>query len=111
MNAVLKNINSFLYNDFVFSPRYRVWRHIFYWTFHTLMWGVFWIFMDSPLSFLRILFDMSLFIPVFIFFGYPLVYIAVPRLLLTGKVWQFFVFVLLWGMAGLFIDAGYRTWL
>jgi sensor histidine kinase YesM len=67
--------------------------------------------MGSPASFGRNLFNMSLWIPVFMFFGYPLVYIAVPQLLLKGKVWQFFVLILLWGVAGLYINAGFRTYL
>jgi two-component system, LytTR family, sensor histidine kinase AlgZ len=111
MNHLLKKINSFLCNEFVFSPRYRVWRHIFYWSFHTTVWAVFWVIMSSPASFTRNLFNMSLWIPIFILFGYPLVYIAVPRLLLKGKVWQFFLLALLWGIAGLFLNTGYRTYI
>jgi len=111
MNNLVKKINTFLYEEFIFSPRYRVGRHLFYWSFHTTIWAIFWIIMGSPASFARNLFDMSLWIPVFIFFGYPLVYIAVPRLLLKGKVWQFFLLVLLWGVAGLYINAGFTTYL
>jgi hypothetical protein len=67
--------------------------------------------MGSPGSFGRNLFNMSLWVPVFIFFGYPLVYIALPHLLLKGRVWQFFLLILLWGVAGLYINAGFRTYL
>jgi two-component system, LytTR family, sensor histidine kinase AlgZ len=38
-----------------------------------------------------------------------LVYMAVPRLLLKGKVWQFLVLVLFWAVAGVYINAGYRS--
>src|SRR5215207_8503740 len=110
MNNLVKKINTFLYEEFIFSSRYRVWRHIIYWSFHTTVWAIFWVIMGSPASFARNLFNMFLFIPVFIFFGYPLVYIAVPRLLLKGKVWQFFLLILLWGVAGACINAGYRTY-
>lgn len=54
---------------------------------------------------------MSLWIPVFILFGYPLVYIAVPHLLLKGRVWQFFLVIIIWGGVGIFINAGFRTYL
>jgi len=67
--------------------------------------------MGSPNGFARNFFNMSLWIPIFIFFGYPLAYIAVPRLLLKEKIWQFFLVVFLWGIAGHFINAGYRTYL
>lgn len=51
---------------------------------------------------------MIVWTPVFILFGYPLVYGAIPRLLLKGKVWQFFLLILIWGAAGLFINGAYR---
>jgi two-component system sensor histidine kinase AlgZ len=111
MNKLVKKINTFLYDDFIFSSRYRVWRHIFYWSFHTIVWAIFWTIMDSRSSFVRNVFNMSLWIPVFMLFGYPLVYMAVPRLLLKGKVWQFVLLILLWGVAGLYINAGFSTYL
>jgi len=111
MNKLLKQINTFLGGEFVFSPRYRVWRHIIYWSFHITIWSVFWLIMGAPTTFARMLFNMSLWIPVFILFGYPLAYGAIPYILLKGKVWQFFVLVLAWGAVGLFINSGYRTYL
>ncbi len=54
---------------------------------------------------------MSLWIPVFILFSYPMVYGAIPHLLLKRKVWQFFLFILVWGVVGLYINAGFRTYL
>ena len=111
MSTVVKKINAFLYDEYIFSPRYRVWRHISYWSFHIIVWGLFWTVMGSPYSLVRNVFHMFLFIPVFIGFAYPLVYIAVPHLLLKGKVWQFGVLMLLWAIAGLYINAGYRTYL
>ena len=111
MKHLLQKINSFLYDEFVFSRKYRVWRHIFYWTFHITIWSVFWLAMGSPTSFARNMFNMSMWIPIFIFFGYPLAYIAVRRLLLKEKIWQFFLVVFLWGIAGLFMNAGYRNYL
>lgn len=110
MNELLKKINLFLYNDFIFSPRYRVWRHLIYWSFHVIVWAVFWVIMGSPASFWRNLFNMSLWVPVFILFGYPLVYLAVPNLLLKGRVWQFFLLILAWGGVGLYINFAFRTY-
>lgn len=64
--------------------------------------------MGVPLSYGRQLINMVMWVPAFILFGYPLVYGAIPHLLLKGRVWQFFLFVLFWGVVGLYIDAGYR---
>ena len=101
-------MNAFLYNDFIFSSRYRVWRHLVYWSFHVAIWAAFWLVMGVPLSYGRHLLNMIMWVPAFILFGYPLVYGAIPHLLLKGRVWQFCLFVLFWGVVGLFIDAGYR---
>ncbi|HTH30880.1 MAG TPA: histidine kinase, partial [Lacibacter sp.] len=103
-------MNTFLYNDFIFSPRYRILRHLLYWTFHIAVWAALWIAMGVQLSYGRHLINMIMWVPAFILFGYPLVYGAIPHLLLKGRVWQFCVVVLLWAIAGLYIDAGYRSY-
>ena len=103
------NLNSFLYNEFIFSPRYRVWRHIIYWSFHVTIWASFWVVMGAPGSFARQLLNMAMSVPLFILFGYPLIYVAIPHLLLKEKIVQFFLIILAWGIAGLFIDSAYRS--
>ncbi len=104
-------MNSFLYNDFIFSTRYRLWRHIIYWCFHISIWAAFWVVMGIPVSYARHLLNMAMWTPVFILFSYPLVYGAIPFLLLKGKVLQFFLTILAWGTAGLYIDEAYRSYL
>src|SRR5215210_7065097 len=111
MNELMSKINAFLYNDFIFSPRYRVWRHVIYWSFHIIAWAVFWVIMGSPVSIWRNLFNMFSWVPVFILFGYPLAYVAVPHLLLKGRVWQFFLVILAWGGVGLYINFAFRTYI
>ena len=98
------------YYSFIFSSRYRVWRHVFYWSFHVAIWAAFWVVMGVPLSYGRQLLNMIMWVPAFILFGYPLVYGAIPHLLLKGKVLEFFFVTLAWGAVGLFIDAGYRSY-
>jgi len=107
----MKRLNSFLAGDFIFSPRYRVWRHVIYWSFHIMIWAAFWIVMGAPTSYGRQLFNMTLWVPVFILFGYPLVYGAIPHLLLQGKVSLFFLVILAWGAVGLYIDSGFRSYI
>lgn len=107
----MNRLDSFLYNDFIFSPRYRVWRHLFYWTFHITAWAVFWVLIGAAPSFWRVLFNMLLWVPVFILFSYPLVYGAIPHLLLKGKIVEFFILILAWGVVGLYINSGFRTYL
>lgn len=107
----MNRLDSFLYNDFIFSSRYRVWRHLIYWTFHIIAWAVFWVVIGAAPSFWRVLFNMALWIPVFILFSYPLVYGAIPHLLMKGKLVEFFLLILAWGAVGLFINSGFRTYL
>lgn len=111
MKSLLSKINTFLYKDFIFSPRYKVWRHVIYWSFHVTVWGTFWVLMGATTSIWRNIFNMILWVPAFIFFAYPLAYIAVPRLLLKGKVWQFFLLILAWGAYGLYHNFAYRNYI
>lgn len=106
----MKRLNSFLSNDFVFSPRYRVWRHVIYWSFHITLWATFWVIIGVPLSFGRHVLNMLMWVPVFILFSYPLVYGAIPHLLLKGRISIFFLITLGWGAAGLYIDSGFRSY-
>lgn len=108
----LNALDSFLSKDFIFSPRYRVWRHVAYWIVHINVWTVFWMIMGTPdVSYGRTLFNMLLWVPVFILYSYPFVYWAIPNLLLNGKVVQFFLLILVWGVVGLYINSGFRTYL
>jgi len=103
-------MNAFLYNDFVFSRRYRVWRHIIYWCFHISLWAAFWVIIGAPGSYARQLLNMAMWVPLFIFFSYPLVYFAIPHLLLKGRVLQFLGVLLAWGAFGLYLDVAYRSY-
>lgn len=110
MNRLLGSLDAFLYNEFILSARYRVWRHIIYWSFHITIWAVFWTIMNTA-PFWHNLFNMFAWVPVFVLFGYPLAYWATPHLLFKGKVVQFLLVVLAWGAVGLYINAGFRTFI
>jgi len=108
----LKAIDSFLYDDFIFSSRYRIWRHVVYWSVHVNIWSCFWMIMggSNNFSYGRILFHQFLWLPVFILYSYPLVYWAVPHVLLKGKVVLFFFLILAWGGAGLYINYAFTVY-
>ena len=111
MNKLLKPINSFLYNDFVFSTRYRVLRHVVYWVVHTFIWAAFWVMLGTPASYGRELINMTMWLPIFILYGYPMAYWGVPQLLMKGKLVQFLVLILAWGIAGMYIDESFRSYI
>src|SRR5690606_27864731 len=54
---------------------------------------------------------MLLWLPVFLLYSYPLVYWVIPKILLKGKYLQFGLIILLWGIAGWFINFLFRTYI
>jgi hypothetical protein len=63
-----------------------------------------------PFNYGRVLFHQFLWLPVFILYSYPLVYWAVPHVLLKEKVVLFFFLILAWGAAGLYINYAFTTY-
>lgn len=110
MDRLLKSVNAFLYKDFVFNPGYRLIRHLVYWVCHTLIWAAFWVVIGAPGSYGLQVVNMALWLPVFILYGYPMAYWAVPHFLLKGKILQFLLTLLMWGVAGLYIDVWYKDY-
>lgn len=111
MNHLLKSANAFLYHDFIFSSRYRIFRHVVFWVAHTLMWACVWEMLGSPGSYGRELINMAMWLPIFILYGYPMAYWAVPRLLMKGRLIQFLLLIIAWGIAGIYIDQSYRKYI
>ncbi|MEP6748932.1 MAG: hypothetical protein ABJB86_14470, partial [Bacteroidota bacterium] len=89
-------------NEFIFSPKYRVLRHVSFW----LLWLFGWTFFLSMISstftdnFIRI----ALWIPVFVIFSYPVSYIAFPKLLLQGKYLLFLAAIISWLAVGWYLS-------
>jgi sensor histidine kinase YesM len=117
-------MTTFGYNDFIFSARYRLWRHICYWTLHTIFWTLFWNFILKPgrseisltgttanFSVFRDLVLNLMWLPVNILYSYFLAYFIVPKFLLKGKYVQFILTALLWIIAGLFINYFFRIYI
>lgn len=95
-------------NEFIFSPRYRVLRHVLFWVIDLTIWGIFWALYQHSLW--RSLFHMLIWLPVFVLYSYPLAYWVVPKVLLKGKYLLFIAILLLWGVAGGFINFYYRIY-
>ena len=94
-------------NDFIFSPRYRLWRHLSYWTCYVLVWACYWSLLIStyPENIIR----MLVWIPVFATFSYPIAYIAVPKLLLKGRFAHFVLSMIIWGVIGFITVMYYKV--
>lgn len=100
---------SLNFNEFLFSKKYRILRHVLYWSLQIIVWSLFWT--VTQYDFPRNLFHMLLWTPVLILYSYPLVYWVVPSCLLKGKYLQLAIIILLWAIAGLFINYLFRTYI
>ncbi|MFT3980421.1 MAG: histidine kinase [Ferruginibacter sp.] len=109
MGKLLTSINVFLYNDFIFSPRYRVWRHIAFWSFSP--WPFFFKILYPASSFWHGMLINLTYLPAALLLSYPLAYFAIPYLLLKEKVIQFILALLAWGAAGLLFICAVRVYL
>ncbi len=103
-------MQSIPYNNFIFSSRYRIWRHLLYWSVHIMIWAGFWNIMVPFFTYGRTLLNQVVWVPMFLLCSYPFIYWVVPRTILKGKVIQFIIMVLSWGVAGLFLNQFYRDY-
>lgn len=88
--------------DIIFSPGYRILRHLLFWSCWLLGWACFWALVGIP--FITILVRVALYIPVFMIYSYPLSHLAVPTLLLKGRYLASLGFILLWIAAGWYLN-------
>ena len=100
-------MNVYQPNNFLFSSKYRVWRHIVFWTVYTLVITQVW--QNPGKGFERNLFHGILWLPVRILYSYPLMYWVLPKFLLKGKYTQFAIIISLWAVAGWILNYLFRA--
>src|SRR5678810_447637 len=99
-------MKSILNNEFIFSSRFRLLRHVLYWSLHTILWTLLLNFILSrnsgsqDFSLWHNLFNVSGWLPVVIPYSYLLAYIIMPKFLLREAFVQFIFVALLWIIAG-----------
>lgn len=97
-------------NEFIFSNKYRVWRHVVFWVVHLLFFATLWTSQGERSGFGQNLFTASLWIPVRMLYCYPLIYWALPQYLLKGKHLQFCFLILAGLVAGFFLNYLFRVY-
>jgi two-component system sensor histidine kinase AlgZ len=102
-------VNTIKTNEFIFSPKHVVLRHVSFWLLWLLGWTCFLSAIWSTFTdnFIRI----GLWIPVFIIFSYPVSYIAIPKLLLKGKYLVFLGLIILWLAVGWFLSVNFLRYI
>jgi two-component system sensor histidine kinase AlgZ len=96
-------------NEFIFSPKHRILRHVLFWVLWHLGWTCFLsiIFSSFTGSFIRI----GLWIPAFIIYSYPVSYIAIPKLLLKGKYLILLGSLIFWIAVGWYLSVYYLNYI
>lgn len=92
-------------NDFIFSRRHRVMRHVAFWLSWHLGWSCFLtiIFPTFTENFIRI----GLWIPAFIIYSLPVSTIAIPKLLFKDRYILFAASIICWIVAGWYLSVYY----
>ena len=98
------------HHRFIFSSKYRIWRHVVFWFAFTLLTALIYVASSQDLSLRRQLILGFVWLPVRILYCYPLMYWLLPKYLLKGKYVQFCAMVLLWFVAGWFINYLFRIY-
>lgn len=96
-------------NAFVFSPKYRLWRHIVFWIVQITIFNFIWGGLHSIFG--TGFFIYALWMPVNMLYCYPLMYWVLPQYLLKGKYGPFAVIMVLWAMAGWFLNYLFRAYI
>lgn len=102
-------MNFYRQNEFIFSPEYRFWRHLVFWTVITVLFSFLWTKLGQ--GFERNLFHSILWLPVRMLYCYPLMYWALPRFLLKEKFVKFCIIILLWALGGWFLNYLFRAYI
>ncbi len=104
-------MSTYRYNAFIFSSKYRLLRHIAFWVVYTFLTAVIYVqFSDGVWSLQRQLFLGAVWLPARILYCYPLMYWVLPKFLLKGKYVQFGLIILLWFVAGWFLNYLFRVY-
>jgi len=96
-------------NDFIFSPKYAILRHLSFWLLWLLGWTCFLTLIWS--AFTDHLIRISLWIPVFLIFSYPISSFAIPKLLLKGKYLVFLGSIIFWLVIGWYLSVYYLRYI
>ncbi|HET9746933.1 MAG TPA: histidine kinase [Chitinophagaceae bacterium] len=101
-------MNGMYETPFIFSPKYRLLRHLLFWTVHVIIFSF--LFRERRVSLELQLIVTTAWVLMIIIYSYPLMYWIIPRILLKEKYWQFAVIMLAWGVLGYFWNHVCRTY-
>ncbi len=92
-------------NNFLFSSKNRVWRHVVFWIAQVLFFATLYV---NNHGFARQLILVTGWVPARMLYTYPLTNWALPKYLLKGKYVQFLFIMLGWAIVGWYLNYFYR---
>ena len=101
-------MDTFKYNNFIFSSKYRVWRHIAFWLTDVIFIVLLY---SSTLGLWRSVIHNFLWLPARFLYTYPLILWFIPKYLLKNKYIIFSVIAILWGIGGWLLNVYFRQYL
>ena len=101
-------MKTFTINNFIFSSRYRIWRHIAFWLSDVIFIVLLY---SSTLGIWRSVTHNFIWLPARFLYTYPLILWFIPKYLLKNKYIIFSVLVILWGIAGWLLNIYFRQYL
>ena len=96
-------------NEFIFSPKYKLLRHVLFWLFWHLGWTCFLTLIWS--TFFENYIRIGIWIPAFIVYSYPIASFAIPNLLLKGKYLIFLGSLIFWLVVGWYLSIYYLMYI
>jgi two-component system, LytTR family, sensor histidine kinase AlgZ len=96
-------------NPFVFSPKYRLLRHVVFWITHILIFSF--LFKLPELSYWKMHLLSTLWVPAFILYSYPVMYWFIPGFLLKEKYPAFVAILICWSIFGYFLNYLFRSYI
>ncbi len=98
-------------NPFIFSSKWRIWRHVIFWIIHVLVFSIIYSGAILPMTSGSVEFILTgvIWVFPFILYAYPIMYVFIPRLLLREKYLQFALVLIAWAWLGWFLNYLFRS--
>ena len=108
METKPSQVDAIKTNEFVFSSRYKLLRHVLYWVLTLIVWACYWTLVR--VSFIDGLLGVAFWLPLLMLYTYPVAYIALPKLLLKSKYVLFALVIIFWGISGWYFSIFYHEY-
>ena len=100
-----QQMDTFKYNNFIFSSKYRIWRHVAFWLADVIFIVLLY---SSTLGLWRSVIHNFTWLPARFLYTYPLILWFIPKYLFKNKYIIFSVLAILWGIGGWFLNIYFR---